>query len=58
MWIGDDICCVKDSVEIICWGFDLVMELEWGIGVWLCGEIWGDLLCDVVVGCYNEGKLV
>ncbi|MDR6740104.1 hypothetical protein J2X56_002118 [Herbaspirillum sp. 1173] len=56
--ICDDIRRAKDSVEIICWGFDPAMELERGTGAWPRGETWGDLLRDVAAGRYNEGKPV
>jgi len=56
--ICDDIRRAKDSVEIICWGFDPSMELERGTGAWPRGETWGDLLRDVAAGRYNEGKPV
>lgn len=34
------------------------MELECKGNIWLCGLIWGDLFREVVVGKYNNGKLV
>lgn len=53
-----DIKQAKDSVEIICWGFDPAMELVREATSWPRGDTWGGLLRDVAAGRYNGGKPV
>ena len=56
--IAKDIKKAKESVEIICWGFDPAMELIRTKNTWPRGLTWGDLLKEVAEGKHNGGKPV
>ncbi|MDP9603232.1 UNVERIFIED_ORG: phosphatidylserine/phosphatidylglycerophosphate/cardiolipin synthase-like enzyme [Variovorax paradoxus] len=56
--IAADLKSAKDSVDIICWGFDPAMELTRNGTRWPRGETWGGLLRDVAEGKFNGGKPV
>src|SRR5271168_3469100 len=42
--IAQDIANARDTVEIICWGFDPAMELVRSGNAWPRGQTYGDLL--------------
>ena len=56
--IAADLKKARDSVDIICWGFDPAMELTRNGTTWPRGDTWGGLLRDVAEGKYNGGKPV